>query len=140
MRDLLSRFRPAAAPGAAVRAGVPVDRSLELELEVGPVLALLDGADAECARILAQAWQDADGIRAQARDQASAITADAERTAEAIRDEAARQLLDAARDEASQAVAAAEREAARIRELAATRVPALADGAVAEIRQLLAEG
>ena len=38
LRDFLSRFRPAGAPGAA-RAGV------------GPVLALLGGTQAECERI-----------------------------------------------------------------------------------------
>lgn len=140
LRDFLSRFRPAGAPGAAARAGVPVDRSRELEAEVGPVLALLDGVDAECSRVLDQARRDADGVRATARAQAAAITADGERAAQVARDEAARQVLDAARDEASQAVATAERQAARIRELARHRMPALADRAVAEIRQLLAEG
>jgi hypothetical protein len=47
LRDFLSRFRPAGAPGAAL-AGVPADRRRELEAEVGPVLALLAGTQAEC--------------------------------------------------------------------------------------------
>jgi vacuolar-type H+-ATPase subunit E/Vma4 len=140
LRDFLSRFRPAGAPGPAARTGVPVDRSRELETEVGPVLALLADVDAECARILDQARQDADAVRATARARAAVITADGDRAAQAVRDEAARQVLNAARDEASEAVAAAERQAARIRELARRRMPALADRAVAEIRQLLAEG
>lgn len=140
LRDFLSRFRPAGAPGPGARTGVPADRSRELETEVGPVLALLAGVDAECARILDQARQDADGVRATARARAAVITADGERAAEAVRDEAVRQALNAARTEASEAVATAERQAARIRELARCRMPALADHAVAEIRQLLAEG
>lgn len=31
LRDFLARFRPAGPPGAAARAGVPADRSRELE-------------------------------------------------------------------------------------------------------------
>jgi len=104
------------------------------------VLALLDDVDAECARILDQARRDADGVRAAARTQAAVIIADGDRAAQDVREEATRQVLDAARSEASQAVAAAERQAAQIRELARRRMPALADRAVAEIRQLLAEG
>src|SRR5512135_1507062 len=50
LRDFLARFRPAGTPGAA-RAGVPADRPAELEAEVGPVLALLAGTDAECGRL-----------------------------------------------------------------------------------------
>jgi cell division septum initiation protein DivIVA len=140
LRDFLSRFRPAGAPGAAARVGVPADRSRELEAEVGPVLALLEDVDAECARILDQARRDADDVRAAALAQAAAITADGDRTAQGVREEAARQVLDEARNEASQAVETAQRQAARIRELARLRMPALADRAVAEIRQLLAEG
>jgi cell division septum initiation protein DivIVA len=140
LRDFLSRFRPAGAPGAAARVGVPADRSRELEAEVGPVLALLEDVDAECARILDQARRDADDVRAAALAQAAAITADGDRTAQGVGEEAARQVLDEARNEASQAVETAQRQAARIRELARLRMPALADRAVAEIRQLLAEG
>ncbi len=47
LRDILARFRPADPPGAAARAGVPADRSLELKAEVGPVLALLE-SDSVC--------------------------------------------------------------------------------------------
>ena len=50
VRDFLSRFRPAGAPGAG-RAAVPADRRRELESELGPVLMLLDGPSAECTEI-----------------------------------------------------------------------------------------
>jgi hypothetical protein len=59
LRDFLSRFRPAGAPGAA-RAAVPADRRRQLEAEVDPVLKLLDGPDAECTRIIAAARRDAE--------------------------------------------------------------------------------
>ena len=67
LRDFFSRFRPAGAPGAAARAGVPADRLREREAEVGPVLALLDSTEAECERIVGQARRDAGVIMADAR-------------------------------------------------------------------------
>ena len=53
MRDFLSRFRPAGAPGAGP-AAVPADRRRELESELGPVLMLLDAPSAECSEIVSR--------------------------------------------------------------------------------------
>ncbi len=131
LRDFLSRFRPAGAPGAAL-AGVPADRRRELEAEVGPVLALLAGTQAECERIITQARLDAGQLVAEAGTEAAAIAAVA-------REEAARRVMAAARDEAAAAVRDAERQAAGTRELAAQRVPALAGRAVDAIRRLEAD-
>ena len=80
--DFLNRFRPAGAPGAASRAGVPADRAAELSAELDPVLAMLAATDAECARLVAEAEQEAGRIAAQARDQAASIAADAVQRAE----------------------------------------------------------
>ncbi len=135
LRDFLSRFRPAGAPGAA-RAGVPADRSRELEAELGPVLALLAGTDAECGQLTDQARREAGQVTAQARVEAAAIAAAAGKRAEAMREEATRQAMAAARDEAATAVRDAERQAARTRELARQRMPALVSRAVDTIRQL----
>jgi hypothetical protein len=135
LRDFLSRFRPAGAPGAAA-IGVPADRRRELEAEVGPVLALLAGTDAECGRIVAQARRDAGQLAAGTSAEAAAIAADAGRRAAAAREEAARQVMAVARDEAAVAIGDAERQAAEIRELAARRMPSLVDRAVGTIRRL----
>jgi len=135
LRDFLSRFPPAGAPGAA-RAGVPADRRRELEAEVGPVLALLAGTQAECERIIARARQDAGQLAAEAAAEAAAIAADAGRRAAAAREDAARRVMAAARDEAATAMRDAEHQAAATRELAARRMPALADRAVEAIRRL----
>ena len=137
LRDFLSRFRPAGAPGAAARAGVPVDRKRELEAEVGPVLGLLDGTRAECESIIARARRDADGIVAGARSEAAAIEADGGRRAAAARDEAVRRLADAAAADAAAMVADAERRADLVRALAGRRIPAMASLAAGEIRHLL---
>jgi vacuolar-type H+-ATPase subunit H len=139
LRDFLARFRPAGSPGAA-RAGVPADRSRELQAEVGPVLVLLDGTDAERERIIAQARRDAEQITAAARAEAAVITAEAAQRAEAARDEAARRVMVQARDEAAWSVAAARRQALQTRELARQRMPALVSRAVEEIRQLRPAG
>ena len=135
LRDFLSRFRPAGAPGAA-RAGVPADRSRELEAELSPVLALLAGTDAECGQLIERARRDAARITDQARAQAAAIAAAAGRRAEAAREEAARQAMASAREEAATVVRDAERQAARTRELASQRMPALVSLAVDTIRRL----
>ncbi len=138
LRDFLDRFRPAGAPGATARTGVPVDRSRELAAEVGPVLALLDGVGAERERIILQARRDAGQVMAAARTEAAAITADAGQRAQAARDEAARRVLARAKDEAVSTVASAVREAARTRELAQQRMPSLVDLAIGLIWQLQA--
>lgn len=135
-REFLERFRPAGAPGAAARAGVPADRFREFANELAPVLALLDGTDAECGRIIAQARAQAQQVTDAAGAQASAIAADADQRASAAREEAVRQALDAARAGAASAVADAERQAAAISALAERRIPVLADYAVSLIRQL----
>jgi vacuolar-type H+-ATPase subunit H len=135
LRDFLARFRPAGAPGAA-RAGVPADRARELEAEVGPVLALLDGADAQCKRIIAQARRDAGQITAAAQAEAAVIAADAGRRAAAAREEAAQQVMTSAREDAASTVHRAWQQAARTRELARARMPVLVGRTVEAIRHL----
>jgi cell division septum initiation protein DivIVA len=124
-RDFLSRFRPAGAPGAAARAGVPADRARELAGELEPVLALLDGTHAECERIVAEARQQAARIVAAAREEASRIGAEAAaRAGEAGRQETGR-VLGEASAQAAQAVREAGEQARVIRERVARRLPAL---------------
>jgi len=139
LRDFLARFRPAGSPGAA-RAGVPADRSRELQAEVRPVLVLLDGTDAERERIIARARHKAEQITAAARAEAAVIAAEAAQRAEDAREEAARQVMALARDEAARSVQRARRQAARTRQLARQRMPALVSRAVEDIRQLRPAG
>jgi vacuolar-type H+-ATPase subunit H len=114
-----------------------VDRVRELEAEVAPVLALLDGARGECDQIVGQARRDADGIVSAARGEAAAIGADGDQRASAARDAAARRLTSAAVTDATAMVAAAQREADRIRTLTGQRMPAMVGLALGEIRQFL---
>jgi len=139
LRDFLTRFRPAGAPGAAARAGVPADRSGELESEVTPVLTLLDDTQADRERLIAQARRDAEQIVAAARSAAGAIAADAAQRASRVREQAAQQAMAAAREQAARATEAASQQAAQIRELARQRMPALVSQIVGTIRQLQVE-
>jgi len=139
LRDFLTRFRPAGSPGAAARAGVPADRSGELESEVAPVLALLAGTEAQRERVVTQARRDAEQIVAAARSAAGAIAAHAAPRAETVREQAARQVMSAAQEQAARAVEDARRQAAQTRELARQRMPALVGRAVGTIRQLQVE-
>jgi vacuolar-type H+-ATPase subunit H len=135
LRDFLARFRAAGPPGAA-SAGVPADRSRELEAEVEPVLTLLASTNAECEHIIGQARRDAEQITAAARAEAAAVAADAERRAQAARDEAARQAMAVALDEAARAEDRARQQAVRTRELARQRMPDLVGRTVDSIRHL----
>ena len=114
-RDFLDRFRPAGAPGAASRAGVPANRAAELSAELEPTLALLTGTHTECDRIIGTARRDAGRIADDAREQAAAIAADAQDRARAAREGAVEQALAAARAEASAAMTAAQTHASRRR-------------------------
>jgi hypothetical protein len=111
--DFLSRFRPAGAPGAASRAGVPADRAAELSAELDPVLALLAAADADCGRLAAEAEQEAGRLAAQGRDQAASIAADAVQRADQARGRVAAEVLAAAGEQARQAQLAAAEQARR---------------------------
>jgi vacuolar-type H+-ATPase subunit H len=137
LRDFLSRFRPAGAPGAAARTGVPADRGRELEAEVSPVLALLDETQGECDQLVGQARRDAGAIMAAARAEVAAIEAAGGRRAEEARDEAARRLTDAAAADADAMMATAQQQAVGIRALAGQRMPAMANLAVGELRRAL---
>jgi vacuolar-type H+-ATPase subunit H len=139
LRDFLTRFRPAGSPGAAARAGVPADRSGELESEVAPVLALLDDTQAERDRLITQARHEAEQIVAAARSAAGAIAADAAQRAETAREQAARQVMTAARRQAARTADQARHQAAQVSELARQRMPALVSRAIDTIRQLQVE-
>ena len=140
LHDFLERFRPAGAPGAAASAGVPADRSRELEAELSPVLALLEGVEAECARVVARARHDAGQIIAAAREEAAAGLAEADQRARSARDEVMREIVAGARAEAAAAAGDAARQALRERELAGQRIPALVTTAVGLVRELGSPG
>jgi vacuolar-type H+-ATPase subunit H len=135
MRDFLSRFRPAGAPGAG-RAAVPADRRRQLESELGPVLMLLDGPSAEGSDVAAAAQRDAEHVLHLARAEADGIRAAAQHQAADSVAELVRAAVAAARAEAAAIASAGTAEAAAITERARQRLPFLTDRAVALVRNL----
>ncbi|HEY2553589.1 MAG TPA: hypothetical protein VGI64_23775 [Streptosporangiaceae bacterium] len=135
MRDFLSRFRPAGAPGAG-RAAVPADRRRQLEAELGPVLMLLDGPSAERSGIVAAARRDAEHIVRVARSDADGIRAAAQQRAAASVAELVQEAVATARAEAAAIASAGAAEAAAVTERARQRLPLLTDQAVALVRGL----
>lgn len=135
MRDFLSRFRPAGAPGAG-RAAVPADRRRERESELGPVLMLLDGPGAECSAIVAAAQREAGQTIRAAQAEADRVRSAARQRAAASVDELVQAAVAAARTEAAAITAAGAAEAAAITRRAQRRLPSLAGRAVALVRDL----
>jgi hypothetical protein len=136
---LLERLRPAGAPGTAAPAGVPADRVAELAAELEPLLARLDGVQAQCDRIRADAAAEADRRRRLAVEQARQLLTEGRRAAEAERSAAAAAVEREVTAEAATARAAAERSAAAVRELAGTRASELVDRVVAAVLALAEE-
>jgi hypothetical protein len=84
-RDLLQRFRPAGAPGAATATGVPADRIEERDVELAPVFDLLADTVAESTKIRREAAVEAEWRRQRAREAAVARVAAARLEADSIR-------------------------------------------------------
>jgi hypothetical protein len=139
VRDLLYRFRPAGAPGAASAAGVPVDRGADLAAELEPLFAQLADTEDACTAIREQARGDAERIRARETERARGIVAAANARTQAERAAATAQLRQRAETESSALLAAAEQEAAAVRERAAEQMPAYVAQVVASVRGLLGE-
>ncbi|WP_067453172.1 hypothetical protein [Actinomadura macra] len=139
VRDLLERFRPAGAPGAAAVA-VPADRRSVLAAELEPVFALLAGTEEERHRLADEAERDARAVRDAAREEAAALVRRAKADAAAERAEAAAAVRRGAVEAEQARVAAAREEAARIGAVAAARMPELVERAVRALGVLSADG
>lgn len=140
VRDLLYRFRPVGAPGAASATGMPVDRGAEQAAELEPLLAQLADTERGCVRIREQGDRDAERIRARASEQARSIVAAATTATAAERAAASARLRRQTETESAELLAGAQLEAAAVRERAAERVPDYVDRAVASVRALLETG
>lgn len=128
-RDLLERFRPVGAPGAAAPAGVPADRVAEVSRELQPVFDELVDVQQRCADIRAAAVAAARARRDRGAGEARAIVAAARIDAQAQRADAAARERRETEQESAATIAAAEREAAEIHRRAEERM----DGHVAHV-------
>ena len=115
VRDLLERFRPAGAPGAASAAGVPADRRATVAAELEPIFAALDEVTRKCEALRLTASRAADRQVAHAEQQASALVARAATEAEAERAAASAQLRSRAVREVAEIAARAAVDADAVR-------------------------
>ncbi len=134
VRDAGERFRPAGAPGAAGRVGVPADRAAELRAELEPMLTLLDPVHAQCAQIVEAAEQEAARIGAAGQAEATRIAGQSARQAVQARNQAARQVFDEAAAQAREATAAAGGQARAVHRLAGQQTPALVSRALSLVQ------
>lgn len=130
-REILRRFRPAGAPGAAAPAGVPADRQAERERELLPVLALLEEAEQEAERIRQDGHVEAAARHRAGQDRADAVVANAQARAGSVRAGAAAAARADVVVELGRAVTAAQEAAEQTKERARARMPRLVDQAVA---------
>lgn len=138
VRDLLYRFRPSGAPGAATDAGVPVDRAVEATTELEPVFAQLAETGRDCALILEQARREADATVARDAERARSVLAAGRALVEAERASAEAQTGDRGHAATRVAQAAAEQEVAELRMRAELALPGYIDQVVTSVRSLLA--
>lgn len=92
LREILTRFRPVAVPGAPTGGAVPADREAERDAELAPVFASLDEAEAEARGIRDGAAGEAAAIRAAGALRAEAIIQEALSRAPQERDRVARRV------------------------------------------------
>jgi hypothetical protein len=134
VRDLLERFRPAGAPGAATPAGVPSDRAAALSDELGPVLALLADVEEECARIRREGDELAARVRADAAARAAATLAGGRDRAEAARAEVVELQHRRSKADAERELSHAHRTIATIERTSRAGIPDLVDRVVDAVR------
>ena len=124
---ILRRFRPAAAPGAAAPAAVPVDRRAELAAELTPVLSELDDVQDCCEALLREGEETAGRLRREGEVEEARLLATAAEQTPVERNEAVAQWRSAGEGEISAMIADAREEAERVTQVVAARLPGLAD-------------
>jgi hypothetical protein len=134
-RQFLAHFRPAAAPGPAAPAGVPVDRAAEASAELAAVFALLTYAEAEAAQIRSTGVEQARRIMGDANREAAALEAEAKARSPQVRAAAAEEPGDGA--DAARVVDASTDGPDALQRRLAERLPLLIDRAVARVCALL---
>ncbi len=137
VRDLLSRFRPSGAPGAPSAAGVPVDRTAELDAELAPVFAQLAPTERSCEAVVEAALAEAAGVRERAAERVRTLLATAAEDAPAERASAAAARHTGRLDEAAEVERAAEGEVAELRTRTARLLPGYVEEVATSIRRLL---
>ncbi len=133
-RDLLERFRPAGAPGAAAPAGVPSERAAGLREELLPVLALLEPTEAQVEAVLRESVARADRVRADASARVASQASQSRLRADEARAEAVARQRRRSQDESAARLDAAAREAAALDARVRARLPQLVQDVLDAVR------
>ena len=134
--DILRRFRFHGVPGAPAPAGVPVDRTAEIEAELTPVFSLLEAAQFRATALVEEATAETAHRRAAADEQARAILAEARSQADAARAESAAVRLAQAEGQRRALAEGARHEVERIARVCADRTPELVEELVRRVFSL----
>jgi len=129
LRELLSRFRAAGAPGAPGAAGMPVDLRAGVTKELEPVFAALAETTAECARLRAGGDTAVRRCLDEASERVPAMLAQAEQAAQTERATVAARM----RERAATDLAAIEGESRAAAEEIARRATGQLPGLVNEV-------
>ncbi len=135
-RELLERFRPASAPGAVGRVGVPSD--VHEDAEVLAVLSALGPTVAQAEAVREQARQSARSLAEEAERQAQALQARARLEATEARATAAAQARETGRREGERLMAEAQTQARSLLTQAERDLPAVVDRVIAGLRRQVA--
>jgi hypothetical protein len=135
LRDLLSRFRAAGAPGAPGAAGMPVDSRAAVTAELEPVFAALAGTTAECQRVRAAGAAEAQRCLDEARERAAATVTQALSAAGAVRATETARMRERAETDVAAIDADSRKAAEEITRRAAEQLPALVHEVVEQVRR-----
>jgi flagellar biosynthesis/type III secretory pathway protein FliH len=135
-RELLERFRPASAPGAVGRVGVPSD--VHEDAEVLAVLGALGPTVAQAQAIREQAQQGARALLEEAARQVQAIQARARLDAAEARAAAAARARETGRREGERLVAEAEVQASSLLAHGERDLPSVVDRVMSGLRAQVA--
>lgn len=133
MRDLLQRWRPTAAPGAASTGGVPADRAADLAVELRPIFAVLATTQKACRLVVEDGAEAAEQTMAEGRERARVTRESAAGLAAAARAEAASKVRRRSEDETREREQEARRSADRVRERSRELLPRYVEMVVAAV-------
>ncbi len=135
--DLLHRFLPAGAPGAAAVAAVPIDRVAVETAELASLFASLAATESECDAIISRAHEEAAAAVRDAASRAKQIAEAADQRSAADLADAIKDARAALRTDAADQLAAAHEQAAALRARASAQIPDYVTRAVAAVADVI---
>lgn len=121
--NILDRFRPVGAPGAALPSGAPASDALGPAAELAPVFAALATDVDSCRSLVEDARREADLELSQARERGDATVAEARLARGVEQSRAAARVTQEASQEDAKLLERARRDADELEQVGATGLP-----------------